>query len=50
MNRLSFNADSESDISFEPNRSFLTKNCLKKPQNAQKLYPESKLPRYVSND
>ena len=45
-----FNADSEYDISFESNRSFLTKNCLKKPQNAQKLYPETKLPRYVSND
>ena len=25
-----FNADSEYDISFEPNRSFLTKYCLKK--------------------
>ena len=45
-----FNADSESDISFELNRSFLTKHCLKKSQNAQKLYPEPKLPRYVSND
>ena len=45
-----FNADSEYDICFELNRSFLTKNCLKKPQNAQKLYPETKLPRYVSND
>ena len=29
-----FNADSEYDISFEPNRSFLTKHCLKKSQNA----------------
>ena len=28
-----FNADSEYDISFEPNRSFLTKNCLKKVSN-----------------
>ena len=45
-----FNADSESDISFEPNRSFLTKHCLKKSQNAQKLHPEIKLPRNVSND
>jgi len=45
-----FNADSESDIRFEPNRSFLTKHCLKRSQNAQKLYPETKLPRYVSNN
>ena len=45
-----FRADSEYDISFEPNRSFRTENCLKKPQNAQKLYKETKLPRYVSND
>ena len=45
-----FNADSEYDISFELNRSFLTKNWLKKPQNAQKLCPETKFPGYVSND
>ena len=45
-----FNADSEYDIGFEPNRSFLTKSCLKKPKNAQKLHPETKLPRYVSKD
>jgi hypothetical protein len=25
-----FDADAESDLSFEPNRSFLTKHCLKK--------------------
>ena len=42
-----FNADSEYDIRFELNRSFLTKHCLKKSQNAQKLYPETKLPSYV---
>ena len=29
-NRYNFYADSESDISFEPNRSFLTKHRLKK--------------------
>ena len=45
-----FNADSEYDISFEPNCSFLTKHRLKRSQSAQKLYPETKLPRYVSND
>jgi hypothetical protein len=32
-----FNADSEYDIGFEPNRSFLMKHCLEKSQNAQKL-------------
>ena len=42
-----FNADSEYDISFEPNCSFLTKHRLKRSQNAEKLYGESKLPRYV---
>ena len=30
INRFSFNADSEYDISFEPNRSFLTKHRLKR--------------------
>jgi hypothetical protein len=45
-----FNADSEYDIGFEPNRSFLRNIAWKKSQNAQKLYPETKLPRYVSND
>ena len=28
-----FNADFEYDISFEPNRSFLTKSCLRKVSN-----------------
>ena len=31
-----FNADSEYDISFEPNRSFLTKHCLKKVSKCTK--------------
>jgi len=43
-----FNADSEYDIGFEPNRSFLTKSCLNKVSNAQKLYPETSVSRYVS--
>ena len=50
MNRLNFNVDSEYDISFEPNRGFLTKHCLKQSQNAQKLHPETKSPRYISNN
>ena len=33
-----FDADSESGISFEQNRSFLTKHRLKKVSNAQKLH------------
>ena len=45
-----FNADYEYDICFELNHSFITKNCLKKTQNAQKVYLETKLPRCVSND
>ncbi len=45
-----FNADSEYDIGFEPNRSFLTKSCLKKVSNTQKLYSETNVPRYVSDD
>jgi len=45
-----FNADSEYDISFELNRSFLTKSCLKKVSNTQKLYSETNVPRYVSDD
>ena len=44
-----FNADSEYDISFEPNRSFLTKSCLKKVLNTQKLYLETNVPRYVTS-
>jgi hypothetical protein len=43
-----FNADSEYDISFEPNRRFWTKSCFKKVSNAQKLYPETSVSRYVS--
>ena len=31
-----FKADSEYDISFEPNRSFLTKHCLKKVSKCTK--------------
>ena len=45
-----FRADSEYDISFESNRSFLTKSCLKKVSNTQKLYPETNVSRYVSDD
>ena len=45
-----FNTDSEYDISFEPNRSFITKSCLRKVSNTQKLYPETNVSRYVSND
>ena len=45
-----FNADSEYDISFEPNYSFLTNIAWKRSQNAQKLHPETKLPRYGSDD
>ena len=45
-----FRADSEYDISFESNRSFLTKICLKKVSNTQKLYPETNVSRYVSDD
>ena len=45
-----FNADSEYDISFEPNRSFLTKICPKKVSNRQKLYSETNVPRYASDD
>jgi hypothetical protein len=45
-----FKADSEYDIRFESNRSFLTKSCLKKVSNTQKLCPETNVPRYVSGD
>ena len=45
-----FNADSEYNISFELNRSFLTKSCLKKVSDTQKLYSETNVPRYVSDD
>ena len=45
-----FRADSEYDISFESNRSFLSKSCLKKVSNTQKLYPETNVSRYVSDD
>ena len=45
-----FSADSEYDITFEPNLSFLTKSYLKKVSNTQKLYSESNVPRYVSDD
>ena len=34
-----FNAEEEYDISFEPNRSFLTKNCLKKSQIHKNCIP-----------
>ena len=40
-----FRADSEYNISFESNRSFLTKSCLKKVSNTQKLYPETNVSR-----
>ena len=45
-----FEADSEYDISLEPNRSFSTKHCLKKISKCKKLHPETKLPRYGSDD
>ena len=45
-----FRADSEYDIGFEPNRSFLTKSCLEKAPNTQKLYSETNVPRYDSDD
>ena len=45
-----FNADSEYDISFEPNRSFLTQSCLKKVSSTRKLYSETNVPRNVSDD
>ena len=45
-----FNADSEYDIRFESNRSFLTKSCLRKVSDTQKLYSETNVPRYVSDD
>jgi hypothetical protein len=45
-----FNADSEYDISFESNRSFITKSCLRKVSNTQKVYSETNVPRYASDD
>ena len=45
-----FNANFQYDISFEPNCSFITKHRWRRSQNAQKLHPETKLPRYVSDD
>ena len=38
-----FNADSEYDISFEPNRSFLTKHCLKKVSKCRKTVSRNQI-------
>jgi hypothetical protein len=46
-----FNADSEYDISFEPNRSFLTKHCLKKVSKYTKtvwVFPWETYHRYMT--
>ncbi len=39
-----FNADSEYNISFEPNRSFLNKSCLKRSQTHKNCIPRPMCP------
>ena len=43
INRLSFNADSECDISFESNRSFLTKHRLKRVTKCTKAVSRNQI-------
>jgi hypothetical protein len=38
-----FNADSEYDIGFEPNRSFLTKHCLEKVSKCTKTVTRNQI-------